>query len=181
MEKQIYIFDFDKTICTLDTDWELWRVMCLSVIKKYDPSISGDFVVRHPIQNDLFEKYGPEFKKYFDEQNRLFEMNHIKVCIPNINIVDLINSLKDKDLYLWSSNSKDTVIRWLNEFNILEKFKKIITREDVSYIKPNIEGFDLIKDQIIDKSKAVFVGDDIVDEKAAAAIGIDYLNVSNWN
>ncbi len=175
--KDIYIFDFDKSICTLDTDWEIWRTMCLSVIKKYDPSTDDDFVVKHSIQNDLFKKYGKEFKKDFDEQNKLFEVNQIKVCIPNTKILNLIESLEDKDLYIWSSNSRETVVKYLEELGILNKFKKIITREDVSFIKPEPEGFEYIKEGVPDKSKVIFIGDDTVDEKAASASGIDYFNV----
>lgn len=178
-DKKIFIFDFDKTICTLEADWDIWREQRKEIVKKYDPDFS-DTYLNHATQNERFKKYGEGFKKDAGEQARKFEMS-IAICRPIHSVIELIKSLEGKKLYIWSSNSKEVVEKYLREFGIFEKFERIISFVDVEYLKPNPDGFKYIEAENPDMnlSEVIFIGDSDADKGVAEVIGIDYLDVQD--
>jgi HAD superfamily hydrolase (TIGR01549 family) len=90
----------------------------------------------------------------------------------------LLALVKDcAELYIWTSNDEKTVAPILNELNINKLFKKIITRNNVNYIKPNPEGFYLINKENNSKANYLLVGDSDADKGAAIESGIDFFNI----
>ena len=57
-------------------------------------------------------------------------------------------------------------------------FQKVITRDDVYYIKPEIDGFKLIHTNNNLKNGYLLIGDSIFDKQAADTIGIDFFRVN---
>jgi HAD superfamily hydrolase (TIGR01509 family) len=177
--KEIFIFDFDKTICTLEADWKIWGEQRMSLVKKYDPLFPEE-AIDPETQNDRFKKYGKDFKKDAFYQNLQFE-SAVSACTPIEPVIALIKNLTSKELYIWSSNSKETVQKHLKNIGILDKFKMVISFEDVEFIKPNPDGFKYIQQDNLDLdlSKIIFIGDSVADKGAAETVGVDFLNVAD--
>lgn len=64
--------------------------------------------------------------------------------------------------------------------NIFDKFNKIITANDVFFVKPNPEGFSLINGFEENKSKFLMIGDSNADLNVAKAAGIDFLDCDRF-
>lgn len=69
-------------------------------------------------------------------------------------------------------------MKTLFKYNLNDKFTKIITRDDVKYLKPNPEGFGKIHDPIMPLEKYLLIGDSYSDEKAAEAAKIDFYKIN---
>lgn len=120
-------------------------------------------------------KYGPSLVSKVQKFNSDYETAHLKGFLPYQELIDLIPKLNNNQLIIYSSNSRESVNKGLKEFKIDSYFKQIITRDDTQYLKPNPEGFNLIKGFQENKQSFLMVGDSSSDEEAAKAAGIDFL------
>lgn len=174
-QEKILIFDFDRTIGTLITDWDKWRKGVLKIINEFDPNpdISVENV-KHGDQNHYIEKYGKEFRLRLNEFNQEYEAEEVVDFVLNEELIDFIKGT-DVNLCIWSSNSHKTVEKYLDELNILEKFEIIISRDEVFYLKPDTEGFSLIKKEDIPLDTYILIGDSLSDKHAAENVGITFV------
>lgn len=180
-DKECIIFDFDGTIGNIIIDWEDWRKKLYEIIKKYDSGFTGSFQeVRFSKENDYFKKYGKDFRKEVLLRSEDYEQENITDIVANEPIIFLIKSLKNKRLFLWTSNTLVGIEKYLFNFGIRDSFEKIITGNDIMYKKPNREGFYLIKEEKYPLSSYVLIGDSIHDKNAAENSGIDFINVSEF-
>ncbi|MEA2701351.1 MAG: hypothetical protein QOE22_60 [Candidatus Parcubacteria bacterium] len=180
MTENNVIFDFDLTIGRLVTDWAEWRKAVWELVKTFDSSSTyGLEQITHASQNDLILKYGPVFKKDLDEVNEKLESSSIDSFVPNDKVVAFIQST-DKNLYLWPSNSHPTVSKYLKPLGIEKKFQAIVTREQVSLLKPDPEGFSLIHNSINALHDYVLVGDSQSDATAALNAGMRFVHVDSF-
>jgi HAD superfamily hydrolase (TIGR01549 family) len=115
--------------------------------------------------------------EFIKTYNETFE-SQLKDYDPNRTIIDFIKNNLDHTMYLWSSNCERTVKSVLTKEGILDKFKVLITRTNVDFIKPNPEGFLYIYEEGTDLNDYLFVGDNIADRRAANSIGIDFFEVN---
>lgn len=179
MTESNIIFDFDLTIGRLVTDWVEWRKGVLALVNKFDPSFSYEIQqITHATQNDLILKYGPVFKKELDDLNEELERSSIDSFVPNEKVVAFIQST-DKNLHLWSSNSRATVSKYLEPLGIEKKFEIIVTHEDVNLLKPDPEGFSLIYNPQNAIDEYVLVGDNESDARAALNSGIRFVHIDS--
>ncbi len=180
MKEGHVIFDFDLTICSLVTDWVEWRKGVWKLVKEFDPSSNYEVEqIRHATQNDLIHKYGLVFKAQLDKANEELELKYIEGFLPNEKVVDFIRTT-DKNLYVWSSNSRATVVKHLQALGIEDKFQKIVAREHVHLLKPSPEGFSLIYSPHNMLKEYVLVGDSASDANAALNAGIRFLQVDSF-
>ncbi len=175
------IFDFDETLVQLILPWD----DCLNDIKKelidtdeeiYNEWVKGKIVPSY-LQNLYVEKYGESLRRLLNENTVQFESTQLHDVLYNNQLLDLIRNRIDLHFYLWSSNAKSTVEKVLKEQEILEKFEKVITREDVFLLKPHIDGFSLITEHTIEKERFLFVGDSSADQNAAKQLGIYFYKI----
>lgn len=178
---KVVIFDFDRTIGTLEVDWGVWRKDIKNLIHKFDPSAEIELEnIRHANQNDLIQIYGAEFRQRLNQINEKSELTLVTGFSINKKVLDFINNT-DKELYCWSSNSKKTLEKYLGEMDIFNRFEEIISREDTYLLKPDNEGFKFIYNPGFPKSEYLFVGDSSDDKVAAERSDIYFLHVDDFD
>lgn len=171
------IFDFDETIVKLILPWENAMRRIKSDLKQLDPKIINDYydnkISYSKLQNLYVEKYGDEAMKLILNNNPAFETEDLEGYLKNDRIINFIKNSNLK-LFIWSSNTKLVITKILKDQNILGKFQVIVTRDDVKFLKPLTDGFQLIYDKKTNKENYLFVGDSSSDKGAADSISIDY-------
>ena len=106
-------------------------------------------------------------------------INGTKLKPDNPNpLINFIKSTQGYKMSIWSSNSRPIVKKVLQKVGILAKFEKLITREDVKFLKPEADGFNKIWDDKIPKSQYLFIGNSEADQEAAHKAQIDFFKIS---
>lgn len=179
------IFDFDETIATLNIDWSSWYRGIENIFRKYDISYMGTLGSQseQEIQNVYIQKYGETIRFDLLEFVKDYEKKNSKGIIPITRTLKLLNQIDSNrsNLYIWSSNSSSTISKYLSELGVYDKFAKIVSRDDVYYIKPKTDGFNIISGTLANQNKSdfIFIGDSDADIGAAKEIGIEFLNVAD--
>jgi phosphoglycolate phosphatase len=177
--KKHVIFDFDETLCTLRIDWENWRREMDDLFSAYEIRLDPSKIGYSKVQNYCIEKYGAKARSKILEINYKNERDcYSGYELPPITRPLLSLAKAQAKLYIWTSNDIKTVAPILAELEINKLFNKIITRNDVRYIKPDPEGFYLISDKNSPKSYYLLIGDSSSDSGAAKNAGIDFLNIT---
>ena len=178
VSKSRLIFDFDSTIGALQIDWTDWHLGIGDIFRFFEPTFDldrkGEKV--HFYQNAFFQKYGKECRDKVTVFSEKYELDNCKGFAGNKKVIEIIRREKGKKMYVWSSNCKKSIERCLNDLDLLNRFEKIVAREDVFYIKPDSEGFTLIADAA-PLDQYIFFGDSVFDRDAARNIHVDYIDV----
>lgn len=177
--KKYIIFDFDETLCTLLINWDPWCEELDNLFLSYDMVSKDDSDLSYAEMINLcIDKYGEEAR------DKILEINYRneKDCSSGYELsptaIPLLELSKEyAELYLWTSNDRRTIMPILKELDMEKFFKKIVTRNDVKYVKPKADGFSLIYDKNNSKSDYLFIGDSAADSGAAQNSGIDFLNI----
>ena len=172
------IFDFDATLFLLILPWVNWKEGLKKELVKVDASIwdeyeSGAFSIAE-LQNKYIQNHGQTIRDFMNNHCESFEMESLERYKPNTDLLNTLNELDHVHKYVWSSNARPVIQKVLDETGLANKFERIVTRQDVDFIKPMPDGFNLIHDQNVDKSKYLMVGDSSHDRGAAEAAGIDF-------
>ena len=174
--KKFLIFDFDRTLAKMEIDWTDWHPGVEKIYAQFDPNHGYQCGKNpHEYNNKLVKKYGTELVKKLIHFNTQYEATHLMGFTPYHELVNFITNNNSCTLYIYSSNSRQTVKRGLREMKIANKFKQIITRDDVKYIKPDPQGLYLINGFAENKEKFLMIGDSDSDKDVSKAGGIDYL------
>jgi phosphoglycolate phosphatase-like HAD superfamily hydrolase len=177
---KVIIFDFDRTIGTLVVDWTNWRKNIKDLVLELEPDSDIKLEdIKHSNQNGLILKYGSEFRERLNHINEQSEQTLVTNFLVNKAVLDYIKST-DSELYCWSSNSKKTLNKYLAEIGVIDRFKKIISREDTNLLKPDNEGFKLIHNQEVPLEQYLFVGDSDADKVAAEKSGIIFMHIDDF-
>lgn len=181
-KKTHLIFDFDSTMFHLLLPWDHVYDPIREELIKMDSEIFAGFE-RGEYHDGItrekyFEKFGKKAVDLIHPVLKKFETEELKGVRVNEDLVDFIRNDNDHTMHIWSSNTRKPVEDVLKKHGLLDKFKKIVTIEDVMYIKPNTEGFKYLYDGKTPLSQYLFVGDSGSDEGAARALGIDFFRVS---
>ncbi len=176
-DKSYIIFDFDRTIAKIEVDWDEWKHGVYDLISSFEVNFEPLETVDKTI-NKYIKKYGKDLRDRFCEFSRDFELENSQGFIENRGLTDFIKNNSTHTKYIFTSNSRDLVTKYLKEMGLYENFEKIVTRDDVFYIKPNPEGFDLIYDKRQGKEKYIMIGDRDADRAASESYGIDFLLVT---
>ena len=181
-KKTHLIFDLDSTIVRLMLPWE----KCLDGIDKelraLDHTIFAKFLGREitysDLQNEYVSKFGENMKKRILTHNEQFESTLLQGVERNTELINMITSLENYRMFVWSSNTKHVVKKALKDVNILDTFEKVVTQNDVLLIKPKTDGFKLIHNKKTPVSNYLFIGDSGSDLGACKALGIDFFHVT---
>jgi phosphoglycolate phosphatase-like HAD superfamily hydrolase len=175
------IFDFDLTIAKMDIDWSGWHTGIAEVYADFDRD-HGYARGASPFgfYNAMAAKYGDRLIEAVRAFNAEYERIHTKGFIPSNQLVTLIHSIPDKRLYIFSSNSRNTVEKGLIQLQLRTNFRQIISRDEVRFLKPDPEGFGLIEGFERRKDSFLMVGDSSSDEQAARSAGIDFFKYDEF-
>jgi len=172
------IYDFDRTIAIIDADWTGWHDYVEKLFKSYDPDVIYPRSTEiHRLQNVIVKKFGNEVSKKMSDFNREYEFSHIKTIIPNTELINFIKKNLAKNQYIVSNQNRLLLNKLLDELDIKRFFKKIVTRDDVLFIKPDPEGLLKIINNSKNLSDFIYVGDAKVDEDVAKEVGIAFENI----
>ena len=179
--KNHLIFDFDETIAKLVIDWTDWHIGVHKILQKYEPEHKLHPHGEYLFVNQFIRKYGIQVSQEIENFSQAYELQSLKSVKPNPEIIDLIYQMSErpeKKLFIYSSNSKKTIDLGLQKIGLDSTiFAQIVTRTEVSLIKPDPEGFYLIYDETVPKEKYLMIGDSSSDEGVAEAAGIDFWRV----
>lgn len=177
--KKHIIFDFDGTICKLLIDWRPWRQEMEALAERYKTEVVIAEVGFQKIQNAYIETGGREARdnileiNYRNEKQYYTGYKFLPVALPLISLAK-----KYATLYIWTSNDHRIIDPILTELKIDDYFAKVFARNDVTFIKPNPEGFSLIYNEKNPKTQYLIIGDSAADEGAGQNVGIDFLNIA---
>jgi len=174
-KKTHLIFDFDGTIALLDLDWTDWHPGVAEIYKKYNTSFEYHGEYLHIDINKFVRRYGDALRDEIVEFSYKYEKEFTKGLKSNIALIDFIKNEANVDMYVLTNNDSRNIKRHLLSLDLIDKFKKVVCRDNVMYVKPNTEGID----QIIGKEKSVsdflMIGDSLdSDEGVARASDVDF-------
>lgn len=177
-KKTHLIFDFDETMLQLVLPWEDVLKNIKKEIVPLDKKTYEDYgqgkISYSSLQNKYVKRFGKKILDVFNKNTKEFEKVKLKGVNLNHELMDFIKNLSGYEMFIWSSNTRSTIERLLKNYGIYKKFKKIVCREDVEFVKPEIDGFDLFHNKKTPKEKYLFIGDSMNDKLAAEKIGIDF-------
>lgn len=181
MSDRIYIFDFDGTICDLVVDWSDWHKGLGQIFREFVPDFDLDLKGHkvHDFQNIFIKQFGEALRKKIADFNAEYEDKRITDYHPHPDVIDMIKNMPDTKKYLWTANSKRTIQKYLPILELEDAFSKLVTRDDVTYIKPDPQGFDLIYPENPPETSYLFIGDSPHDEQAAKSAKIEFQYVAN--
>lgn len=178
------IFDFDATLLLLDLPWSEWGDTMRDDMQALDTELWNLWENERKlagVQNAYVAAFGDKAWRRIVQYNAEFE-RRLRSIQPNEELVAVVRELaKQHHLLIWSSNIRRTIQEALGEQGLWGLFEKVVTREDVYYIKPDPEGFAPLRDTRVPKSRYLMVGDSTSDRGAAHAAGIDFYHTDFFN
>lgn len=130
---QTLIFDFDGVIVDSFN-------ACLDAMRLYDPTLTSE-KYRKMFEGNIFESLEEEYPEDIsvetqneninNDQSDFFEeyYKRIENIQPKKEMVELIKSLQDKNLYIVSSTSEEKIDLYLEKYNLRQYFKRIMGPE----------------------------------------------------
>lgn len=181
-KKRKVIFDFDETISTLLIDWTKWDKAVGQVLQNYDPAFVPPDVIEAVQQNTFMQRFGKKLRDDLLHTTYKYEKELVSGHQVNPVALSLIEKAHSiANLYIWTSNHAGTIHPILQELHLDNAFKRIIARDDVTFIKPHPEGFYVLFDEVSPKSTYLLIGDSKKDEEAAKSARIDFLNINSFS
>jgi phosphoglycolate phosphatase-like HAD superfamily hydrolase len=178
------VFDLDRTIAELLIDWSHWRSGVLEVIYKLDPKPNKEAFLKniYTYVNSFIKEYGNTAEQAIKKFNQDYETKYLTGLTPNKPLLAFNQSLpQNYSLYVYSSNSKKTDNFALNQMQLISRFNGIVSRDDVTFIKPHPQGFSFILNPDVKKSSYLMIGDSPSDQGVAHEAGIDFFQVNYFN
>ncbi len=172
--KKYLIFDFDETIATIDMDWSQYHTRMAEVYRQFDSKNHHPVFHSYDGYNDFVREYGEEVVRPIKTANSKYEQEMSRGFIPNQSLIEFIKNESGFEMFVYSSNSRATVEKGLKELGIRDYFEQIVSRDDVSFIKPDPEGFLLIYDPDVPKEQYLMIGNSPADRGVAKSVGIDF-------
>lgn len=177
-EIKAIIFDFDNTLVKSHIDFPSMKISMAQHAKKHGLDFGEEKEIPHKFTaGNIIDKV-----KEYDNQNRTnlasqlwilveeFERKGMEDLTIDNDVFSLLETLQDQGiiLCLLTNNAKKPTLEVLQLYGMQKYFQIIIAREDVSLMKPDIEGIDLILEKLhLNPDQAILVGDSWVDGKAA--------------
>lgn len=111
-----------------------------------------------------------------------FERKGMESITIDQDVLTMLELMKESEIEttLLTNNACNPTIEVLKRFNMTDYFSMIVAREDVTKMKPDKEGIDLILLKMnLQPDEALFVGDSWVDAKAANDAGVLFVLIRN--
>ncbi|HSX00542.1 MAG TPA: HAD hydrolase-like protein [Patescibacteria group bacterium] len=183
-DKTHLIFDFDATLFFMDIPWHEWGDAIRGELQALGVELwpPHEFRGGAGYQNTLVETYGDSALAIVQRHAPLFEMSYWSTFQANEELLKEVDVLREnRHMFIWSSNSHALVDKVFQETDMSNWFEKIVSRNEVRFLKPSSEGFNYIYDPRIPKERYIFIGNSRNDRKAAAEAGIDFYLIDFFN
>ncbi len=174
------IFDLDETLARLDIDWSMYRKQIWDKVASFDPLLAQEIPFEPwmslVLTNKAIERHGEKARNNISSFVTMYETTHYNGYIPNTSLLTFMKENIDTySFYLWTNNSTAVIQDFLIKESLRHVFKKIITHDVATYVKPNADGFLHIKEPNVPLSHYLFIGDNPhTDQRAAQNAGIDF-------
>lgn len=172
--KKYLIFDFDETIARIEVDWSDYLSRLAKIYEQFDPDRQHPAFSGYDGYNDFVKEYGVEAVELVKIANQKYEQEMNHGFTPNPGLIKFIKDAVNYQMFIYSSNSRLTVLKGLKKLGLDGFFDQIVTRDEVTYIKPDPEGFYLIYDPDVPKNEYLMIGNSHADQGMAKAAGIDF-------
>ena len=176
--KKHLIFDFDRTIVKIEMDWSQYRNQLMKIYRQFNPQYQRSALSGHESYNNFVKTHGVKVVELVKVFRQRYERKMNRGFTPNKELIEFIKNANEYKKYVYSNNSRPTVLKGLRELELDNLFDQIVTCDEVIYTKPDPEGFKLIYDSSVPKSEYLMIGDSSADQKMAEAAGIDFYLVA---
>jgi phosphoglycolate phosphatase len=174
-----FVFDMDETLLSLDVDWgEAKKAVSEFIKMRYGKEISPASFSR--LFNSIADKLGKDAFKEASKVMDSYEREGIKNLSINETSMSILKKAKDqgKLVIVYSSNSKSSIRGALKKIGVIDKIDLIVTRDDVSRIKPEPEGMVMIMKKFkLDPEETIFIGNSPGDQGAARSQNVRFVHV----
>ncbi|MHA1126492.1 MAG: HAD family hydrolase [Candidatus Heimdallarchaeota archaeon] len=172
------IFDFDNTLVKSHINFPALKIAMAQVARSAGLDFGKDEEIPHKYTAGqmITEAEAFENSKESNLVANLWKLveDHERKGMENLTIEDEVFSMLDfllEEKYtitLFTNNSREPTLEVLRKYDMEKYFQLIIAREDVSKMKPDKEGIDLIHNKLsLVREESVFIGDSWVDAQAA--------------
>lgn len=185
MRIKAVVFDLDGTIVDFKLDYKASRAEIIQQLREegFPQSVFS-------VKDNLFEilnkveiflknhhkaKQVEKVKKSIFSVAEKYEIEAARTTSLIPGVRELLKTLKKMKikLALFTVNGKSSVNHILQTFNLKRYFDAVITRDDVSMVKPNLTHLKAVLDALEVKPKeAIVVGDSVWDMKSARALKV---------
>ena len=178
------IFDFDGTMSYAQYPWQEWGLAIGEELRALDQEL-WDSRTHHggpETQNLLVEHAGDQALELIQSHVGEFELQYTDRLKHNTALLKQIADFHGKyHLFIWTSNSRSLIDFFLAETGLSGMFERVVTRNDVRFLKPYPDGFEVLRDPDVPKARYLLVGDSSHDRDAAKAAGIDHMIIDFFN
>jgi len=166
--KKYLIFDLDLTLFYLDINWQPFHQEQYEIISQIDKQMADRYLSYDPWSNpwrntinEFIKKHGEKASRLMIEFTKKYEEKYFSgKAKENKGLTNFIRNNKNKYLfYILSNNSRKTIKTVLTKYQLVGCFEKVVSRDDVSLMKPDSEGFYLIYKKGEDRKNYLMIGD----------------------
>ncbi|NCN51056.1 MAG: HAD family hydrolase [Candidatus Pacebacteria bacterium] len=188
-KKKYLILDFDETLFKLHLPWGEYLDDVYEMLKNFDE----DFFNTHAVSNESNYQLINKFTREFGSEPRDMTIAYAKkfeaekltgVTECHTQTAFVRDHASEYHFFIWTSNCVGSIMPILEKNNMAELFEKIVGRDTVTYCKPDPDGFNQIKEHVINNLDPVatlddfmMIGDSNSDEGAAYHSDIDFYRV----
>jgi phosphoglycolate phosphatase len=184
------IFDFDNTLVKSNINFPAMKISMARAASKYGLEFGDEENIPHRYTAGNIIDQVEEFDKKNDTQLadelwlmvEKFERMGMENTSIDDDVLEMLDYLKKKgiSISILTNNAKKPTVEVLERFNISDYFDIVIAREDVSRMKPDKEGLEVIVKKLkLNPDKVIFVGDSWVDGVAAVNANIRFVLLRN--
>ncbi len=187
-KKKYLIFDFDETLFYLKLPWQIFIEKHHDYFAEIDRNLLEQLGKDHHVlgmTNIFVSRYGKDALKECLEWAEQFERDYLEKVVENKELTHFVKTAsKDYRCFVWSSNFTSTITPVLENNNMHKDFELIVGRDKVRYMKPEPDGFALIKKHF--KSQGIptnakdflMIGNSLSSDKGAADnAAIDFFHI----
>lgn len=175
------VFDLDDTLVILDVDWAAVREKILSAMQRgYGSRVTASGITS--LFNTISDALGTDA---FKQAGRIAEPDEVqgaRTALPIRPSLELLRKFHSKGtpVVIHSSNSRASIEEALKTFDVLDMVEFIVSRDDVSRLKPDPQGMKKILERLkLDPKDVLMIGDSEHDERAALGAGVRFVHVSD--
>lgn len=176
------VFDLDGTLVTLRMPWPEW-------IDEVAGGLTDDQAAG--LRAEIYaggKAWGAYLNALIDagaitadrvvEISARFESRHYSQS-PNDDLLAALPYLQGLGvtLYLWTSNTRPTAEKALEDTGVRRLFTALVTREDSEFGKPSPQGWSVLFPDGVPLHQCLLIGDSMNDEAAARNVGVDYFKI----